>query len=137
MIYDCFTRFNEVELLKFRFDYLGDNVDYFVISEGDGTYSNQPKSITFSTSLVPKRLREKIIYRYVALEDEGPWQRESFQRRVLAEGVTNAQPDDLILITDIDEIPNRKVLNEITNRPRRSIKLVLFKRKRYLFNKLI
>lgn len=40
MVYDCFTFFNEYELLELRLETLYNAVDYFVISESNKTHAN-------------------------------------------------------------------------------------------------
>ena len=42
-IYDCFIFNHEVELLEIRLNILDEYCDYFVITEGDITFSGKPK----------------------------------------------------------------------------------------------
>lgn len=120
-IYDCFTFFNEKEILKFRLQYLKDVVDYFVIVEADTTHSGKPKEQNFSWDLVPADIHHKIIYNYISFPEVMPdpnwtsvnneenikaWQRENYQRFVIKDFLTLAEDEDLILITDVDEIPS-------------------------------
>ena len=42
-IYDCFTFYNEFDLLELRLTELYNYVDYFVIVEADTTFTNRPK----------------------------------------------------------------------------------------------
>jgi beta-1,4-mannosyl-glycoprotein beta-1,4-N-acetylglucosaminyltransferase len=128
-IYDCFTFFNEVELLNFRLDYLCDTVDCFIITEGKTTFSGKEKSQNFSLDLIKNEIaRAKVRYYYVDFDEKAYlnapiyqefenetecWQREEYQRDYLQNGLFDADPDDIVLITDIDEIPNKEVLKQI------------------------
>ena len=47
MIYDCFTAFNELELLEIRLHELSPVVDRFVLVEATRTHSNLPKPLYF------------------------------------------------------------------------------------------
>ena len=46
-VYDCFTFYNEFELLELRLKSLWDVVDCFVIVEADKTFTNKPKPFYF------------------------------------------------------------------------------------------
>ena len=46
-VYDCFTFFNELDLLEIRLNELNDVVDYFVLVEATTTYSGKPKELYF------------------------------------------------------------------------------------------
>ncbi len=46
-VYDCFTFYNEFELLELRLRALWDVVDYFVLVEADRTHTNKPKPFYF------------------------------------------------------------------------------------------
>ena len=44
-IYDCFTFYNEFDLLELRLRETSDLVDYFVVVEANTTFQNQPKEL--------------------------------------------------------------------------------------------
>lgn len=46
-IYDCFTFFNELDLLELRLNELASVVDYFVIAEATHTFTGKPKPLHF------------------------------------------------------------------------------------------
>ena len=108
-IYDCFSYWDEDLLLDLRLNILNDFVDYFVIVEGNKTWQNNFKKLQFDSNKFPK-FKDKIIY--VPVEDlpngENPYLRENFQRNCITRGLKNADKDDLIIISDLDEIPNPK-----------------------------
>ena len=148
-IYDCFTYFDEKMLLNFRLNYLGKYVDKFVISEANYTHSGNPKKLNFNINDYPK-FKDKIIYIPVIKKPKGlhkvdsitnntknnsklilnGYLRENFQRNQLIKGLKEAEPNDLIIISDLDEIPNLEVVN-LKNIKQ---KIIFFKQK-FLFYK--
>ncbi len=111
-IFDCFSYLDEDLLLNLRLNILNDYVDYFVIIEGNKTWQNNSKEFKFDINKF-KKFQNKIIYIQVKdLPDgEDPYLRENFQRNCILRGIEAAKEDDLILISDLDEIPNPKKLN--------------------------
>ena len=112
-IYDCFSYWDEDFLLDTRLNILNDYVDYFVIVEGNKTWQNNPKKFRFNIDKF-KKFKEKIIY--IPVEDlpdgDDPYLRENYQRNSIERGLINAKSEDLILISDLDEIPNPiKIVN--------------------------
>jgi len=109
MIYDCFTFFNELDLLEIRLNVLKDVVDKFVLVEADRTFTNRPKPLVFDENKARfAAFSDRIIH--VVVKDHPPfktaWHYESHQRNAIARGLVGAVPDDVILIGDVDEIPN-------------------------------
>ena len=109
-IFDCFTFFNEIDLLELRLNYLNDYVDYFVIIESDKTHSGQDKPYYFEENI--KRF-EKFIDKIIHIKKElvyekgdSFWKLENEQRNAIALGLNIANNDDVIIISDIDEIPS-------------------------------
>jgi beta-1,4-mannosyl-glycoprotein beta-1,4-N-acetylglucosaminyltransferase len=127
-IYDCFTFFNELDLLEFRLKLLNDHVDYFVIAESNLTHSGKPKSYHFEENksrFAP--WMEKIIYIPVAQSAEGlvldnnvttytpenaSWKLENEQRNALSQ-ITGLTDEDLVLVSDLDEIPDPTVFKKL------------------------
>lgn len=108
-IYDCFTYFNEIELLELRLNLLQDVVDYFVVVEANKTHKNNNKEFNFAknTAILHEYL-DKIIYIQVEDMPSHPgnaWELENFQRNCITRGLTNSCPEDLVIISDMDEIP--------------------------------
>jgi beta-1,4-mannosyl-glycoprotein beta-1,4-N-acetylglucosaminyltransferase len=107
-IYDCFTYFNEDQLLKLRLETLWDVVDYFVICESVLTHTGKSKPINFNINNF-KKYESKI--RYILIdsydfESSNPWVYENYQRNYLSNGFTDAVSEDWIMVSDLDEIPN-------------------------------
>lgn len=107
-IYDCFTYFNEDQLLKLRFETLWETVDYFVICEATRTHTGKEKPINFQLEKFEKyksKIRYLLIDSY-PFETDDPWVYENYQRNFLINGLLDAADDDWIMISDLDEIPN-------------------------------
>lgn len=113
MIYDCFTFFNELDLLEIRLNVLKDVVDKFVLVEADCTFTNHPKPLFFNENKGRfDAFADRIIH--VIVKDHPPfktaWHYESHQRNAISRGLVGAKPDDTILISDVDEIPRPEVI---------------------------
>lgn len=136
MIYDCFMYFDEDLLLDLRLNILDKYVKKFVITEATYLHSGKEKKLKFDIKNFSK-FKDKIIYIIVDKHPEGienvnlndnfelknkkildnSLKRENNQRNQLLNGLKNANEDDLILSSDLDEIPdlsNFKFKNKIT-----------------------
>ena len=106
-IYDCFSYWDEDLLVDLRLNILNNYIDHFVIVEGNKTWQNNFKKLRFDIKKFEK-FKDKIIY--VPVEDmpggENPWIRENFQRNCISRGLYDSKAEDLIIISDADEIPN-------------------------------
>ena len=123
MIYDCFSFFNELDILEIRLNTLNDVVDKFVIVEAPWTFTGIPKPLYFDEN--KKRFApflNRIIHIIAsdpptsptATNRENAWIRESWQRNQLAQGLTDATPEDLLIISDLDEIPDPTIIKKIS-----------------------
>lgn len=126
MIYDCFTFFNELDLLEIRLNILNDFVDKFVLVEGNKTHTGNKKRFVFEENKQRfESFLDKIIYIKVddfpqldiSAKDEfgNRWILENFQRDAIIRGLTNCKPNDIILISDVDEIPNPNAIKKYKN----------------------
>mgnify|MGYP002701847302 FL=1 len=120
MVYDCIPFFNELDILKLRMQIMAPYVDFFVIEEASVTFSGEPKRMIFAEN---RRLfaefEDKI--RYVAVEDspmEGvtTHERDKYQKNQLIRALSNCKPEDIIIFSDVDEIPNPKTLVRVMDR---------------------
>ncbi len=108
MIYDCFMFYENLELLELRLMTLDPVVDRFVLVEMGMTHMNKPKPLHFENN---KHLFEKYLSKIIHVKrDAIPWtnerQCEVDNRNLMAEGYAEAGPEDYIIISDEDEIPN-------------------------------
>jgi len=121
-IYDCFMYFDEEVVLDLRLNTLNKFVDYFVIVESKFTHKGDKRELKFDHKKFEK-FKSKIIYLVFDKEPEGLLKikdpkndhggyimnallRENSQRNFISEGLESANDGDLILISDVDEIPN-------------------------------
>jgi beta-1,4-mannosyl-glycoprotein beta-1,4-N-acetylglucosaminyltransferase len=113
-IYDCFTYFNEDLILDLRFKILDKYVDYFVIVEANKTHTNEEKKKNFQIEKF-KKYKKKIKYFFIENmpNSNNAWELENFQRNQISLGLKEARKEDLILISDCDEIPNLKEIENI------------------------
>lgn len=117
-IYDCFTFYNEFELLEIRMNLLEDVVDYFVIVEADKTTRGQAKEYNFEKRKAEfSRWENKIIYvkadNAPDCSGRGDFTVEIFQRNHIVDGLKGCAPDDLIMISDVDEIPRPELIQNL------------------------
>ena len=147
-IYDCFMYFDEDMLLDLRLNVLNNYVKKFVITEATYTHNGSKKKLNFDINNF-KKFKDKIDYIVIdkppptiinlkdddTVEDRGEklilngMARDYYQRENLNKGLNESQDDDLIMISDLDEIPNLEGidLRNINN------KLILFKQKMFYY----
>lgn len=118
MLYDCFTFFNELELLDIRLHTLHDIVDKFVIVEATKTYQNSPKILYFDKNKsLFRKFENKIIHVVV---DDFPqeinsWAYEHHQRNSIIRGLSECSNNDIVMISDVDEIPHPHAISRALN----------------------
>ncbi|MBN1915275.1 MAG: hypothetical protein JW769_05245 [Parachlamydiales bacterium] len=113
-IYDCFTFFNEMELLEIRLHEMYPYVDKFVLVEACETHRTAtPKPFYFD--MFKERFApflDKIIH--IKLEEpystDDPWEREHWHRNQIMRGLTGCHDNDIIMISDLDEIIPGKII---------------------------
>jgi len=110
VIFDCFTFFNEFDLLEMRLSLLEDVVDRFVLCEAPFTFRGTPKPLFYAENAARfARWRERIVHLvYPAEANENPWANEWGQRAFLTNALRGGNPRDIVLIGDVDEIPHPK-----------------------------
>ncbi len=147
-IFDCFMYYDEEIVLDLRLNILDKFVDEFVIVESKYTHSGEKRNLLFDINKY-SRFKNKI--NYIVLEKQpenletvnaedsedktnskyimNALKRENYQRNTIKKGLKHANPDDLILISDVDEIPNLAELkiSEIGN------EIILFKQNFYYY----
>ena len=147
-IFDCFMYFDEEVVVDVRLNTLDEFVDYFVIVESKFTHKGDRRELRFNHKKFEK-FKDKIIYViddqiYSKTEKINPEDsegeksrkyifnaayRENGQRNLIIKGLSGAKNEDLILISDVDEIPklsnlNLKKINE---------KIILFKQDMFYY----
>lgn len=112
--YDCVPFFNEFEQLRLRIALLEDVVDRFVVIEAHQTHAGKPKPLYLAESGAADLLRHpKLTVQAVDLPvGYSDWEREQAQREGIGGALKalGAGAGDLILVSDVDEIPQRAAL---------------------------
>ena len=109
-IYDCITYCGEDLLLKIRFETLFNKVDKFVIVEANRFFNGEVKPKLFDIKKFEK-YKEKIDFYYIENLPKfngNNLQYESFIKDQIKLGLKNLNDEDIVLISDADEIPNLK-----------------------------
>lgn len=114
-VYDCFGFFNELDLLEIRLNILNPYVDYFVIVESTRTFNGNPKKLYYDENKERyAQFKDKIIHIKVENMPDptggNAWIPEVFQREQISRGLKNCVDGDIIMVSDMDEIPNPRVL---------------------------
>jgi len=146
-IFDCFMYFDEEQILELRLNVLDEKVDFFVIVESIYNHRGDKRDLLFNKNKFLK-FSKKIIYlvseqipKNVELINESDDKkekdrkyimnaiyRENAQRNLISKGIKNAGKDDLIMISDVDEIPKLESLDL------KSIKDEIFIFKQHMFH---
>lgn len=119
MIYNVFPFFNELELLELRLEELSSVVDKFVLVEATRTFTNNPKLLYFEEYKNDfKKFEDKIIH--IIVDDLPVYgstgDRDLYHKNACIRGLTNCAPDDIILISDADEIFRKEAVIEYAPR---------------------
>jgi beta-1,4-mannosyl-glycoprotein beta-1,4-N-acetylglucosaminyltransferase len=115
-IYDCFMFFNELDVLEIRFNELYNVIDKFVLIESLKSHSGNNKPLYFKDN--EKRFSkflDKIIH--IVVDDfpcSSGMERDNFQRNFITKGIEDANANDIILISDCDEIPKASIIANIS-----------------------
>ena len=111
MVFDCFQFFNELNLLELRLNTLDPVVDFFVITESTVTFSGELKPLYY---LENKNLFSKFHHKIIHIVvDDTPndgsvsaFDRDAYQKTARSRGLKNCSKNDVIIYSDLDEIPN-------------------------------
>ena len=124
-IFDCFMYFDEDIVLDVRLNYLDKYIDQFIIIESEYNHKGEKRTPLFDINKF-KKFENKI--KYILTNDIPPgienlkvddneseiyrksifnaWKRENLQRNQISAGLSDAQEEDWVIISDLDEIPN-------------------------------
>lgn len=127
-VIDSFIFFNEVEMLKFRLNYLNEIVDYFVICECNCTFSGKEKPYYLDEIInqLDKNIQNKIVRLYYKPDISGFkfektdkcdfesdfWKIEFGQRDYIGKNLQQFSPNDILMVSDLDEIPKKEIVKE-------------------------
>ena len=131
-IFDCTTFFDEKMLMDVRFNILNEHVEKFIVVESLFSHSGAKKKLNFDINDYPK-FKDKIIYIVIDeepndLSSEEEIKKNFYLKRLnsikrieqsynfMEKGISNSNEEDLILISDNDEIPNLESKDFIDNK---------------------
>ena len=128
-IYDCFIYNNEELMLDLRLNYLSKYVKKFVIVEAKFTHQGNKKNNFLDLNKF-KKYKDQIIHLFIEKFPEkfSNWERENYQRNYITNGLDTLLDDDLVMISDIDEIPNLQKIKKTINN-----KYTVFKQKNFSY----
>ena len=112
-IFDCITFFKENFITNLRFEILNNYVDFFVVCESKFDHRGKKKNLNFKLS--NKKYKKKIIYLVLNepfSKQNSPWKNQAIQRDFILKKLHDAEPDDYIMFSDPDEIPNPKIFKK-------------------------
>lgn len=118
-VFDCFLYNDEDDVLELHLATLYDSVDRFVLVEGTLTHSGNPKPLHFDLNKEKfakylDKITHIVVDDYPAYKDgneyDQAWARERHQRDSIMHGLKNCQPNDIVLIGDVDEIANPEAI---------------------------
>lgn len=126
-VIDCFMFYNEIDVLKIRLHELYNVVDCIILVEATTTHTGKPKPLYYLENKNSfEKYNDKIIHIVTNFEENYSfgehiktntvdWYRENYQRECIQNGLNqlNLLDDDIIIVTDIDEIPNKKIIQNI------------------------
>lgn len=117
MIHDCFTFFNELDLLELRLNTLDPLVDRFVLVEATLTHQGKPKPLHYAENkerfaAFHHKIEHVVVDRYPENPGADAWVYEKHQRNSIALGLKGAAADDRVMIGDVDEIPRPEKVRE-------------------------
>jgi len=142
-IIDCVTYFDEPILFEIRLNILNKYVDNFLVIEARHTHSGKPKKLNFNIDLF-KNFKDKIVYLVIDEEPEDLIKNtnlSSADKRInslkridqsynkAVDYLKTAKPNDIFILSDVDEIPNLDNLDlkKINN------KIIIFKQKMFYY----
>ena len=147
-IFDCFMFYDEEMLLDIRLNTLDKFIDKFIVVESTFTHSGKKRDLLFDIKKFQK-FKDKINYFVVESLPKGiesinsydsddikeskiilnAYKREHHQRNSISNLLKSAEPNDQIIISDVDEIPNLENtnFNDIKN------KIILFNQKMFYY----
>lgn len=149
-IYDCFIFYNELDLLEIRLKTLDKFVDYFVLVEATKTHRWKDKPLYFQENKKRfKKWENKIIHIIVkdmpkpgikygnnwkinSILKGGSWKLEAYQKKQIARGLSKCQDEDIIMMSDLDEIPRPEKIPNMLELLKKE-KIVLFDQNFYNF----
>lgn len=151
MIIDTFMFFNEFDILEGRLEYLYNDVDYFVLVESNMTHSGEQKPLHYLKNMSRyKKYLDKILYfPFITSKDQynfdrvpthdrdyeaGTWHAENAQRNHIGEALKLFDAADIVMISDVDEIPHRGCIDISKDYLSRGWEVLAIQQDHYCYN---
>lgn len=122
LLYDAFTFRDELDILEIRLHELDAVVDRFVLVEATKTFSGVHRELVWDKAQEEKRFaafRDRMTY--VPCRNlpyaSNPWDTEKLQRNLIRLGLGLADPSDVVMISDVDEIPSEAAVRRAVRLP--------------------
>ena len=128
-VFDCVPFYDELDILEIRLNVLDGVVDYFVLVESSRTFSGNKKPLYFSKnkqrfSKFLNKIRHIVIDDSEYEEDLNIWQREFDQKNAVFRGIHGCNKEDFVIVSDVDEIPDPKIIIDIVSQDLNSIGVI-------------
>lgn len=132
-IIDGFIFSNEMDMLRLRLETLRQDVDYHILVEGNETFAGRAKTLNYRMARdefgLYSEFRSKIIWVPVLHAFGNRWEREKFHRNAILQGLKDIpalNPDDILVISDVDEIPKPSFFNAARERDRVAAQMITY-----------
>lgn len=121
-VIDAFPFNGEIEMLKMRFDYLNEVVDYFVVCESDATQTGEKKELSYPKNIhLFEEYKEKIIYivftptqEDIEGRKEDRFHIERKHRDFMRDAIVGiSDSNTMTMLSDVDEFPKKELFGEI------------------------
>jgi len=112
-ILDCITFFDNNFIFDLRYNVLKDHVDYFVICESKFDHRNEIKKLNFDRKVYNSKKNKIFVLEQPFPKKTNLWENQAIQREYLLQNLSFAEPEDYILFSDPDEIPNPDILRNL------------------------
>ncbi|CAN0904088.1 Beta-1,4-mannosyl-glycoprotein 4-beta-N-acetylglucosaminyltransferase [Linum grandiflorum] len=116
-VYDAVLFSNEVDILTIRWNELYPYVTQFVLLESNSTFTGLPKPLIFASNRDKfKFIEPRLTYGMIGgrfKKGENPFVEEAYQRVALDQliRIAGIEDDDLLIMSDVDEIPSAHTIN--------------------------
>lgn len=125
-VFDLFMINTELDWMEIRMGELAEQVDYFVVLEAETDFTNRPKPLQVQENIARfSQFQDKIIHHILNVTNnpfKDPWDREHFTRNAMMEqvfpilkGDQAVNEGDVIIVSDVDEIPRAEVVKALRN----------------------
>lgn len=125
-VYDLFMINTEIDWLEIRMGELAPEVDYFIVLESAVDFHNRPKPLYVENNWSRfAKFHHKIIHHVLNVTGHtlsDAWAREHFSRNAMMDqvfptltGDQEVQQGDVIVVSDVDEIPRPEIIKSLRN----------------------